>query len=89
MICQSYFRVARLRLLIFLSSIAFKVKPLVPVCVTENARAKGNLQRYYVGMVALLTYDYCLTIGQELEEIWTGNRSVSASFINISLPSFR
>ena len=46
----------------------------------EDARAKENLQRYFVGMAALLAYDYCLTIGQELEEIWTGNRSLSAFF---------
>lgn len=58
------------------------------MCGMENARAKGNLQRYFVGVSALLTYDYCLTIGQELEEIWTGNRSLSGSFINLSLPYF-
>ncbi|KAJ3516970.1 hypothetical protein NLJ89_g802 [Agrocybe chaxingu] len=32
-------------------------------------------KRYYVGMAALLAYDYCLTIGQELEDIWKGKRS--------------
>jgi len=59
------------------------------VCGIENERAEGNLQRYYVGMAALLVYDYFLTIGQELEEIWTGNRSLSVSFLNLLLLHFR
>ncbi|KAF8157072.1 hypothetical protein B0H34DRAFT_675415 [Crassisporium funariophilum] len=32
-------------------------------------------KQYYVGIAAVLAYDYCLTIGQELEFIWTGKRS--------------
>ncbi|KDR72674.1 hypothetical protein GALMADRAFT_252852 [Galerina marginata CBS 339.88] len=32
-------------------------------------------KRYYVGMAALLAYDYCLTIGKEVQEIWRGGRS--------------
>ncbi|KIM42449.1 hypothetical protein M413DRAFT_70707 [Hebeloma cylindrosporum] len=52
------------------------------MCGILNERAEGNFQRYYVGIVTLLAYDYCLTIGQEVEEIWTGNRSLKSILSN-------
>ncbi|KAH9477635.1 hypothetical protein JR316_0009861 [Psilocybe cubensis] len=52
--------------------LAFKVIALVSFLIVSESPD----QRYYVGMAALLAYDYCLTIRQEIETIWKGNRSL-------------
>ncbi|PPQ90100.1 hypothetical protein CVT25_012264 [Psilocybe cyanescens] len=49
--------------------------PLTPEIITLGYDLLA-FKRYYVGMAALLAYDYCLTIRREMETVWTGKRSL-------------